>query len=125
MSQLESYTVDPVFGCWIWTGKLDRNDGRPLVWRGRRPSAAHRAMYEHHIGPIPDGLELDHTCQNTLCVRPAHMEPVTRPVNEQRKSTRVRMRIKACKNGHDMKLNAMVTPSGGRCCRTCSRSEAP
>lgn len=124
MSQI-AYSVDPVFGCWNWTGKTDTRDGRPLVWRGKRPSSGQRVVYESSCGPVPEGLELDHTCQNTLCVRPAHAEPVTHRENMFRKTMRYRMRIKLCKKGHDMSENAMVTPSGGRCCRTCSRSDEP
>lgn len=125
MSQLDSYTVDALYGCWLWTGKVDKFDGRPLVWRGARPSAAHRVMYEQHEGPIADGLELDHTCNDLRCVRPAHMEAVTRSVNEMRKRFAVRCRITTCKRGHDMATNAIITPSRGRVCRTCSKGSQP
>lgn len=69
----EKYTVDPVTGCWVWTGYRDRNGyGRHKVeW-------AHRWSYEHHVGPIPERHEIDHTCSNPPCVNPAHLEPVTR-----------------------------------------------
>jgi hypothetical protein len=120
-----SWTVDPVFSCWLWQGRTDRRDGRAIVWRGKTPSSAQRAVYEQEVGPIGDGLELDHTCRNLACVRPAHAEPVTREENERRKRWRHRARIAKCKNGHDLKVNAMVTPNGGRVCRACSRSEKP
>jgi hypothetical protein len=125
VSQLHAYEVDPVFGCWNWTGKLDTRDGRPLVWLGRRPSSAQRLMYESRVGPIPPDHDLDHLCSNKLCVRPAHAEPVTHRENMLRKSHRYRLRIKQCKKGHDMSINAMTTPNGGRPCRTCSRSDEP
>jgi hypothetical protein len=125
VSQLDSYDVDATYGCWLWTGKTDRIDGRPLVWRGARPSAAHRVMYETHVGPIAEGLELDHECNDLRCVRPAHMSPVTRVENERRKRFAYRCRIKVCKNGHDMSINAMITPKRGRACRACSRGGMP
>jgi hypothetical protein len=38
---------------------------------------AHRLICEQLRGPIPDGLELHHKCENTRCVNPDHMEPLT------------------------------------------------
>jgi hypothetical protein len=120
LSSQFSWTVDPVFGCWNWTGKTDRRDGRALVWRGRTPTSAQRAVYEQEVGPIPEGKELDHMCRNTMCVAPHHAEPVTRVENEKRKSWAYRARRATCPWGHDMN-NAATTPEGGRVCRQCNR----
>jgi hypothetical protein len=66
--------------CWEWRGWRDRHGyGRIDVKRVSR--LAHRIAYEILIGPIPDGLELDHLCRNTSCVNPAHLEPVTHREN--------------------------------------------
>lgn len=51
---------------------------------GGRRLYAHRAMYEQEIGPIPEGLHLDHLCRQTKCIRPDHLEPVTHAKNLQR-----------------------------------------
>lgn len=109
---------DPVFGCRLWRGKVDRH-GYPVIWRGKRPSAAHRVMYEAELGAIAPGLELDHECRRPLCVATHHLRPVTRSENEKLKSWRYRLLRTHCKNGHEMKL-AIVTPEGGRVCRTCN-----
>jgi HNH endonuclease len=45
---------------------------------------AHRAFYEMHRGPIPEGLVIDHRCRNRACVNPEHLEPVTRGENMRR-----------------------------------------
>jgi hypothetical protein len=106
---------DPVFGCWLWLGTLDR-DGYPMTDDGKR---AHRVVYEREVGPIPAGHELDHECRRRRCVAPNHAEPVDRGTNEKRKSWRTRVRRATCKRGHDMRVNAMITPEGGRVCRSC------
>lgn len=111
-------TYDPIFGCEIARGKRDR-DGYAL-WGSRR---AHIVTWEHENGSVPDGLELDHLCRNRACVALIHLEPVTREVNERRKSWRYRSKIERCPRGHLLADTAMVNGAGGRCCRTC-RDEA-
>jgi hypothetical protein len=69
--------------CWLWTGTLHRGYGHFSVSRGVT-KYAHRIAYELTIGPIPDGLELDHLCRNKVCVNPQHLEPVTKTENLQR-----------------------------------------
>lgn len=117
--------IDPTYGCWIWLGHSDKRNGQALIWRGNAPFAAYRAVYESLVGEIPPGMFLEHGCNDPRCVRPAHLEPVTKSENEKRKMFRYRCRIKKCKRGHDMEFNAAITPRNGRVCRTCSRSEEP
>lgn len=78
---LHDYTVSES-GCWEWEGHIDRNGyGKAYdaeMPRGRRLDWAHRVSYRKSRGPIPEGLDLDHTCENTICVNPDHLEPVTR-----------------------------------------------
>lgn len=70
--------------CWLWTGnKTPAGYGR--FWLNGRNVQAHRAAYEFHIGPIADGLTIDHLCRVTSCVNPAHMEPVTLAENIRRR----------------------------------------
>ena len=66
-------------GCWVWLHTIQvRGYG---VAHGK---LAHRVMYEAVNGPIPDGLQIDHLCENKPCVNPAHMEPVTMAENLRR-----------------------------------------
>lgn len=92
---------------------------------GSRKTYAHRWSYEHHNGPIPDGLHLDHLCRNTLCVNPDHLEPVTPRVNVVRgvSSPAMNARKTRCHADHPLNGdNLYVTPSTGyRHCRECAR----
>lgn len=85
---LEWYAKFTVFGwakvdrggddeCWPWTAALDQGYG--AFWQSEDKShvQAHRFAYEQEVGPIPDGLTLDHLCRNPPCVNHRHLEPVT------------------------------------------------
>lgn len=72
-------------GCWIWQGSTTRGYGKiGRIGIRKSPMQAHRWMYEREIGPIPDGMVLDHLCGVTECVNPAHLEPVPQRTNVQR-----------------------------------------
>ena len=77
------FKVNKTDTCWLWTGAL-RGDGYGKFHVKRKWVYAHRFAYELLVGPIPDGLELDHLCRIRNCVRPSHLEPVTHQENMQR-----------------------------------------
>lgn len=72
--------------CWVWLGA--RCGAYGCVWRSvggqRDPAYAHRLSYEHHVGPIPSGLVIDHLCGVPLRVNPEHLEPVSSGENSRR-----------------------------------------
>jgi hypothetical protein len=62
-------------GCWEWIGCRNQN-GYGLIGRGGRGSGsilAHRLSWEIHHGPIPEGLQALHGCNNKRCVKPEHL----------------------------------------------------
>ena len=68
--------------CWNWEfGKTLDGYGRVTV-NGRR-HYIHRVSYETYVGPIPDGLVIDHECHNRGCWNQAHLRVVTRAQNNQ------------------------------------------
>lgn len=80
MNNLDQYKVNAQTQCWEWTAYVDRNGyaraydpNRP---RGQQTQWAHRLSYEHHKGPIPARHQIDHTCQNTICINPDHLDAV-------------------------------------------------
>ena len=114
--------IDPVYGCHVWTGKLDK-DGYAVLWRGNRAYRAYVVAWEAEHGPIADGFVVDHGCRNRRCVGITHLELVTKSENEKRKHWKWRAKRKECKRGHDLGVNGIVTPHGGRVCRACRDDE--
>ena len=112
-------------GCWNWTASTRQGYGQ--IWTPSRPGPrrilqAHRAMYELANGPIPDGLDLDHLCRNTLCVNPEHLEPVTRRENVLRGEglSAQNARKTRCALGHRLRRMG----DGRRRCPTCAAARA-
>lgn len=71
--------------CWTWLGRRGGGNARyGVLGVNYRRVYAHRFSYELLVGPIPDGLTIDHLCRNTLCVNPDHLEPVTLQENIRR-----------------------------------------
>lgn len=107
--------VDRRDGCHIWTGGTDRAGYGRFAFGGRgKHVLAHRWIYDQRVGPIPDGLEIDHLCRVRNCVNPAHLEVVTRSENMRR------ARRNRCSRGHEYD-RVTVRPNGHRQvhCHTC------
>lgn len=112
--------------CWLWTGGRGghgygsfetRENGKRRTW------GAHRWLYERVVGPVPDGLELDHLCRVRHCVRPDHLEAVTSRENVLRgvAPSAVNARRTHCIHGHQFTAdNIYVAKGRWRQCRTCT-----
>lgn len=130
LRQRFSSKVDKTDSCWNWTGTTQGGSrgGYGQLWADGKMRQAHRVSYELHIGPIPDGLTIDHLCRNTRCVNPEHLEPVTQQENNHRGNTvsGVNSRKTKCHNGHELSgdnLRMWIDKRGRshRHCRTCAR----
>src|SRR5688500_2119127 len=121
--------IEAKTGCWVWTASINNHGyGRFSVGSKtdgtRRLVRAHRWAYEHFVGPVPDALELDHSCCNPACVNPEHLRPVTHRANMMRGSGAAaeNHRKTHCPQGHEYtQANTYVSPRGWRKCRACNR----
>ena len=106
-------------GCWEWTAAKSKGYGH--VRCDGRWQAAYRVAYELLVGPIPEGLHVDHLCRNPACVNPSHLEPVTLAENTRRgfSPPALAARQELCVNGHPFDR---VDRRGQRVCSVCSRS---
>ena len=111
--------------CRLWPGPVHTNG-----YGMNRGRLAHRVAYEEEVGPIPEGLVLDHLCRNRLCTEPSHLEPVTQRENVLRgEHLNVQAhRAGTCRRGHPAE-NLYRRRSGPRAgevayCRACREEES-
>ena len=114
---------EPNTGCWLWTATGNGN-GYGQFWSEKRMVYAHRHAYERWVGPIPDGLQIDHLCRVRCCVNPNHLDPVTCRENLLRGETfNAENAAKThCVHGHEFTPeNTYISPCDGcRRCRNCN-----
>lgn len=115
--------VEKTETCWLWTGYRDRGGYGQFSVDGKQRKP-HRVAYEWTVGPIPEGLQLDHLCRVRHCVRPDHLEPVTCAENLRRGHgfVGINSRKTHCKRGHPLTPDNLVPrKDGNRACRICWR----
>lgn len=105
-------------GCWEWQAKLHQGYGQ--FWFKGKTVRAHRWSYEYHVGPIPDGLQIDHICENPSCVRWDHLAVATAKENIARSVASGRRHKTHCKYGHMFtEQTTQWRPDGRRYCKEC------
>lgn len=109
--------VDKTDTCWLWTSTKTTTGGYGQygIWRVGT-FRAYRYAYELLVGPVPDGLVLDHLCRVRTCVNPDHLEPVTILVNNQRGEPPTRTH---CPYGHEYTPENTYVYNNCRGCRAC------
>ena len=118
-------------GCWLWNaGKNYKDYGNfSITINGcTKTYRAHRFIYEHVNGPIPEGLLVCHTCDTPRCVNPNHLwlgtvsDNAVDSVNKKRHGMTKKTH---CPKGHEYTIDNIYTRSNragySRECRMCRR----
>ena len=108
-------------GCLVVRAGLN-NVGYGQIQIDGHKQLVHRLAYELFVGPIPEGLQIDHLCRNRACWRWDHLEAVTSRENTLRGQgiTARCAKVTHCPRGHEYAgENLYVSPRGKRFCRAC------
>jgi hypothetical protein len=114
-------------GCWLWSGSYFPS-GYGQVWSPalRRGTQAHRFVYETLVGPIGNGLTIDHLCRVRGCVNPAHLRVVPIRQNIFAPGSTCPAAINAakthCPQGHAYDAGNTYAYKGRRICLSCNRA---
>lgn len=116
--------IDPVTGCWIYTGPLDRKGYAmsALKTKERKESRGHRVSYIVFRGRIPKNKTVDHRCRKRNCVNPRHLRLLSgvRNVMIGFGPSAINARKTHCIRGHPLIEGNIYSYKGGRHCRTCA-----
>jgi hypothetical protein len=118
--KIAKFTQTGENGCIQWIGATNPKGYGTTTYKGQA-WLAHRLMYSEVVGPIPEGMVIDHLCRNPSCVNVKHLEPVT---NEENLARGLRpwgsKPVTHCPRGHEYTPdNTSVGKNGGRTCRKC------
>jgi hypothetical protein len=122
--------IDPTTGCWLpppgRRGPRREDHGRYRhIWIGGKKRRRHVVSFEAFHGPVPDGHEVCHSCDNPPCFCPEHLHSGTHGDNLREMVARGRWRGGGynrthCKRGHERTPeNLYEHPSGAKQCRVC------
>src|SRR5258706_3864414 len=135
----------PATACWLWQGYVDGTTGYGELNMRRMtgkwvPETAHRLVWMLFHGPIPDSMQVCHTCDVRTCCNPHHLflgtqkdniadmsnkgrdrgrfKPGNVPVNLDHRATH-------CQQGHALTLDNLVSngPNAAPSCKTCARRQ--
>lgn len=111
--------------CWLWTAKRNALGYGQFSDRDLPTVMANRLAWLFVCGPIPDGLNVLHRCDNPPCCNPAHLFLGTPGDNARDRDAKRRganSRKTHCKRGHDLSApeNLWSNKHGKRECKVCA-----
>lgn len=73
--------VIPETNCWDWEGCCVKPGGYGVINENKIPYLTHRYSYIKHVGEIPAGMVVMHTCDRPVCCNPEHLKLGTQKEN--------------------------------------------
>lgn len=98
LERFDNFVPDkPDNGCWFWIGAIHKKFGYGIIWETiginkTKRLQAHRVAWEKYIGPIPDGYQVGHRCDNLHCVNPKHLRCAKHAASQRLRITRKHVR---------------------------------
>ena len=107
-------------GCWTYSGSK-HNAGYGVFSSFGTSMYVHRISYAEFVGPLINGLTVDHLCYNRACGNPFHLQQVTHRINILRSNsvTAQNARKTHCAAGHELQPRY----GGGRWCGICDAAK--
>lgn len=123
---IEALSVgEPLTGCWLWLGSVDKKGYGQLTHK-QKHYTAHRASFAAFKGD-PGGRLVCHDCDQPGCVNPAHLYAGTHVDNRADMLARERWshpygQRTACFAGHEYEqVGYRIAADGSRVCRECQK----
>lgn len=107
--------------CWEWLAALNSKGYGSFSVNKKTPSS-HCYSYVINKGPIPEGFQVTHRCDNPKCVNPNHLVAGTPKYNAQdsiKKGRNHELNRTHCPKGHEYSPENTVIIKGSRNCRQC------
>lgn len=107
--------------CWPWPLSVGSHGYGQVGWQvgeNRTMMLAHRFAWMTRVGPIPDGLTIDHRCRNRRCVNVSHLRLRTMSENASDNGFATRTH---CPRGHRYAGANLGGRPGDRRCRLCAK----
>lgn len=118
----EKHVMRDLNGCWRWVGPKSKTGyGKVMI-----TVSAHRLAYLLKHGSIPEGLVLDHQCNEKICCNPDHLKPVSNWENIMRGHglAAANAKKKTCPAGHVYNPKNTAWTGRHRYCKACKRRKA-
>ena len=88
--------------CLLWLGAKDQS-GYGFVTLNGKSHRVHRVAFTWFRGPIINNLQVHHTCANKSCLKPSHLELISRALHTTLERTGGKYTASnLCRRGHEL-----------------------
>ena len=104
----KNFLIDQETQCWNWIGGKAARGRYGCLWFNGKNTSAHRISWKLFKGPIPNKIEVCHTCDNGLCINPKHLFLGTHQDNMDDMKKKKRLKPRVGENHHSVKITEPI-----------------